>query len=53
MLMLHVYFEAFSVLTTYNLDLPKALASEGANVTADVKHPLLFAQYVYDKFRRR
>jgi glycosyltransferase involved in cell wall biosynthesis len=51
--MLHVYFEAFSVLTTYNLDLPMALAREGVNVTADVKHPLLFAQYVYDKFRRR
>ena len=51
--MLHVYFEAFSVLTAYNLDLPKALAREGVNVTVDVKHPLLFAQYVYDKFRRR
>ena len=51
--MLHVYFEAFSMLTTYNLDLPKALGNKGVDVTADIKHPLLFAQYVYDKFRRR
>ena len=48
-----MYFETFGVLTTYNLDLPKYLASEGVNVTVDVEHPLLLAQYVYDAFRRK
>jgi len=40
--MLHVYFEAFSVLTTYNLDLPKALANKGVNV----EHPLLMHAHI-------
>jgi len=53
MLILHVYFEAFHIFMTYNLNLPKALASEDVEVNVDVEHPLLFARYVYDGLRRR
>ena len=44
---LKIYFEASSVLASYNLDLPKALSSE-ANVYFDIEHPLLYTIYLYE-----
>lgn len=46
-----VYFEASSVLVSYNLDLPRALLK--ANVIVDIEHPLLYAIYLYERFHGR
>jgi glycosyltransferase involved in cell wall biosynthesis len=49
---MRVYFEASSILASYNLDLPKALSSE-ADVYVDIEHSLLYAIYLYEKLYRR
>ncbi len=47
-----IYFEASSVLASYNLDLPKALSSE-VGVYVDIGHPLLYAIYLYERLHGR
>jgi glycosyltransferase involved in cell wall biosynthesis len=50
--MIKVYFQASSVLASYNLDLPKALSSE-ADVYVDIEHPLLYTIYLYERLHGR
>jgi hypothetical protein len=47
-----VYFQASSVLASYNLDLPKTLSSE-IDVYVDIEYPLLYALYLYERLRGR
>jgi glycosyltransferase involved in cell wall biosynthesis len=47
-----VYFEASSVLASYNLDLPKAMSSD-IDTYVDIEHPLLYAIYLYERFHGR
>jgi hypothetical protein len=49
---MRVYFEASSILASYNLDLPKALSSE-ASVHVDIGHPLLCVIYLYERLHGR
>jgi glycosyltransferase involved in cell wall biosynthesis len=50
--MIKVYFQASSVLASYNLGLPKALSTE-VNIYVDIEHPLLYAIYLYEGFHGR
>jgi glycosyltransferase involved in cell wall biosynthesis len=50
--MLRVYFEAFSVLDSYNLDLPKAMSSD-IDLYVDIEHPLLYTIYLYERLHGR
>jgi glycosyltransferase involved in cell wall biosynthesis len=47
-----VYFQASSVLASYNLDLPKTLSSE-IDVCVDIECPLLYALYLYERLHGR
>jgi glycosyltransferase involved in cell wall biosynthesis len=49
---LKVFFEASSVLASYNLALPNAISSE-ASVIVDIEHPLLLAIYLYERLHGR
>jgi len=46
------YFQASSVLASYNLDLPKTLSSE-IDVCVDIECPLLYALYLYERLHGR
>ena len=46
--MLRVYFEASSVLASYNLDLPTAMSSD-IDLYVDIEHPLLYTIYLYER----
>ena len=50
--MIKVYFQASSILASYNLDLPKAMSSD-IDIYVDVEHPLLHALYLYEKLHGR
>jgi glycosyltransferase involved in cell wall biosynthesis len=47
-----IYFQASSVLASYNLDLPKAMSSD-ADIYVDIEHPLLYALYLYERLHGR
>jgi glycosyltransferase involved in cell wall biosynthesis len=47
-----MYFQASSVLASYNLDLPKTLSSE-IDVCVDIECPLLYALYLYERLHGR
>jgi len=49
---MRIYFEAFSVLASYNLDLPKAMSSD-IHIYVDIEHPLLYALYLYERLHGR
>jgi len=49
---LKIFFEASSVLASYNLDLPKVLSLK-ANIFVDIEHPLLYAIYFYERLHGR
>jgi glycosyltransferase involved in cell wall biosynthesis len=52
MISMRVYFEASSVLASYNLDLSKAMSSD-IDIYVDIEHPLLYAIYLYERFHGR
>jgi hypothetical protein len=49
---MRLFFKASPILTSYNLDLPKALGSE-AYVYVDIEHSLLYTIYLYERFHGR
>jgi len=49
---MRVFFEASSILASYNLDLPKAMSSD-IDVYVDIEHPLLYTLYLYERLYRR
>lgn len=48
-MMLRIYFNTISILTSYNLELPNVLTRQGAKVYVEISHPLLFGMYVLEK----
>jgi len=49
---MRAFFEAFSILASYNLDLPKAMSSD-IDVYVDIEHPLLYTLYLYERLHGR
>jgi len=49
---MRVFFEAFSILASYNLDLPKAMSSD-IDVYVDIEHLLLYTLYLYERLHGR
>jgi len=49
---MRVFFEASSILASYNLDLPKAMSSD-IGVYVDIEHPLLYTLYLYERLHGR
>jgi hypothetical protein len=47
-----VYFQASSILASYNLDLPKAMSSD-MHIYVDIEHPLLYVLYLYERLHGR